>query len=131
MVLTLERSSACSAASRTASRCTWSKARATSPISSRVVIGIGVTRVSTRPGAVRESWSTMAGSRCSATSKAVSRSRRIERLIERAIKEAITKARRRASTTTAPPTIASRSASEESCRDSASALPTSPSSTVR
>ncbi|CAM5416207.1 hypothetical protein SMICM304S_09647 [Streptomyces microflavus] len=130
IALTLPRSMACSAASRTASRCTWSKARATSPISSCVVIGMGCTWVSTRPGSVRESWSTREGSRCSAMEKAAVRSWRIERLIWRAMSPATRKAASRAMTTARPLTIASRLASEEIFAALFTALVTSSSSTV-
>ena len=45
IALTFERRAACSVASRTASRCSWSKVIATSPISSRESIGIGSTSI--------------------------------------------------------------------------------------
>lgn len=130
IALTLPRSMACSAASRTASRCTWSKARATSPISSRVVIGIGWTRVSTRPGSVRDNWSTSIGSRCSAIEKAAVRSWRIERLIWRATRPARMKAASRATSTIAALTMASVLALDEMSAASVTALSTSSSSTV-
>ncbi len=63
---------------------------------------MGATRVSTRPGSVRESWSTSIGSRCSATPNAALRSRRIERLICRAMSPASRNAARRAMTTMPP-----------------------------
>ncbi len=131
IALTLPRSSACSAASRTASRCTWSKARATSPISSRLVIGIGCTRVSTRPGSVRESWSTSIGSRCWATSKAAVRSVRMLWLIERAIRPAMMNANSSATSTIAEFTSAFRRASEAISSVSATASRVSFDSTAR
>ncbi len=67
-----------------------------------VVIGMGVTRVSTRPGSVRESWSTSIGRRCSATPKAALRSWRMARLIWRAMSPARMNAASRAITTMAP-----------------------------
>ncbi len=122
IALTFPRRSACSAASRTASRWTWSKARATSPISSWESIGIGWTRVSTLPGSVRESWSTSDGRRCSAMSKAAVRRRLIARPIWRAIMPARMKAASRATTTMAPLVMASARASSETATASLTAF---------
>ncbi len=83
IALTLPRSAASLAASRSASRCTWSKARATSPISSKESTSIG----STSAGACSLSDSlirrTVSGSRTPATSSAPARSRRSGRTMDR------------------------------------------------
>ncbi|ONK10965.1 hypothetical protein STBA_16930 [Streptomyces sp. MP131-18] len=92
---------------------------------------MGTTRVSTSPGLVRESWSTMAGSRCSATSNAAPRSRLILRLIDLAISEASTTAMIREPRTTAAFTIMSRRAVAAMSCASSSAASTSSRSMVR
>ena len=85
IALTLPRSAASFDASRTASRCTWSNARATSPISSVESTSIGAT--SSGAGTPSPSLSlirrTVSGSRIPATSSAPARNRRSGRTIER------------------------------------------------
>ncbi len=84
---------ASSAASRTASRCTWSKARATSPISSVEDTAIGsISTLSSEPS-VSLSLRTMSGSRVPAMSSASSRSRRSGRIIDRATNVVISRTR--------------------------------------
>jgi hypothetical protein len=78
----LARSCACSAANRTAWKCTASKARATCPISSLVRTGTGSTTSGVEPS---RTPATAAGSRVSATSRAARRSVRSGTRIERAI----------------------------------------------
>ena len=83
IALTLPRSAASLAASRTASRCTWSNARATSPISSVESTSIGSTSSAasvTSPLVIRR---TVSGSRTPATSSAPVRSLRSGRVIDR------------------------------------------------
>jgi hypothetical protein len=92
---------------------------------------MGWTRVSTRPGSVRESWSTSIGSRCSATSKAAERRFCMLRLIERAIRPAMTKANNSATSTIAELMIALRRASEAICWVSSTACRVSCFSTAR
>ena len=83
MALTLPRSAASLAASRTASRCTWSKARATSPISSVESTSIGSTSSgasTASPSVIRR---TVSGSRTPATSSAPLRSLRSGPVMDR------------------------------------------------
>ena len=80
----LPRSMASSAASRTASRWTWSKARATSPISSVEVTPIGSISTPSSAPSLWLSLRTISGSRWPATSSASERSLRSGRISERA-----------------------------------------------
>ncbi len=108
IALTLPRRRACSAARRTASRCTSSKAAATWPISSRECTPTDSTEVSTSCGSVSESCLTSSGSRSWATRVAVSWRRRSERIMERATTKAPTSETPSTMRMTAPLTIASR-----------------------
>ena len=76
IALKLERSSACSPASRTASECTWSNARATWPISSCEVTLIGATSMDAADSGLSDSSRTRSGSWTEAMSSAPARSRR-------------------------------------------------------
>ncbi|CAM5696421.1 hypothetical protein SANTM175S_02794 [Streptomyces antimycoticus] len=116
IALTLPRSSACSAASRTASRCTSSKAVATFPISSRLCTPTDSTEVSTSCGSDSESCLTSSGSRFWETSCAVSWRRRSERTMERATTKAPTRETPRTSRISAPLMIASCWAESRSSR---------------
>jgi hypothetical protein len=91
--LTFARSIACSEASRTACWWTSSKDRATSPISSEEVIGIGSTRLLASAVAASASRSrrTISGSRVEAMSRAAARSMLSGPVSERATKTVPTK----------------------------------------
>lgn len=108
IALTLPRSRACSAARRTASRCTSSKAAATWPISSRECTPTDSTDVSTSCGSDSESCLTSSGSRSWATRVAVSWRRRSERIMDRATTNAPTSETPRTIRIRAPLRIASR-----------------------
>ncbi len=110
IALMLPRRRACSAARRTASLCTMSKAWATWPISSAESTPTGSTATSTSCGSVSESVLTSSGSRRSATSSAADWSRVSERTIERAIRPAPPRATSSTSATAAPMIRASVSA---------------------
>ncbi len=71
------------AASRSASRCTWSNARATSPISSVESTSIGATSSETSSPSVSLIRRTVSGSRSPAISRAPVRSLRSGRTIDR------------------------------------------------
>ena len=89
----LPRSMASSAASRTASLCTWSKARATSPISSVEVTPIGSISAEASPPSLSLSLRTISGSLLPATSRASARSLRSGRIIDRATKVVMSRTR--------------------------------------
>lgn len=107
IALTLPRRRACSAARRTASRCTSSKAAATWPISSRVCRPTDSTDVSTSCGSDSDSCLTSSGSRSWATRVAVSCRRRRERIMDRAMTKAPTRETPRTSRIRAPLMMAS------------------------
>ena len=83
IALTFPRSAASLAASRSASRWTWSKARATSPISSEESTSMGSTSSETPSPSVSLIRRTVSGSRTPATSRAPVRSRRSGRTMDR------------------------------------------------
>ncbi len=116
IALTLPRSRACSAARRTASRCTSSKAAATRPISSRECTPTDSTDVSTSCGSDSDSCLTSSGSRSEATLVAVSSRRRSERIMERATTKAPTSDTPSTIRISAPEMIASRSVALRSSR---------------
>lgn len=116
IALTLPRRRACSAARRTASRCTSSKAAATLPISSRECTPTDSTEVSTSCGSASESCLTSSGRRSWATRVAVSWRRRSERIIDRATTKAPTSETPSTSRMSAPLMIASRFDSSRSSR---------------
>ncbi len=127
IALTLPRRRACSAARRTASRCTSSKAAATWPISSRECTPTDSTEVSTSCGSDSESCLTSSGRRSWATLVAVSWSRRSERIMDRATTKAPTRETPRTSRISAPLMMASRC---DSCRSSRAMDSMSPSRTL-
>ena len=118
MAFRLPRSMASSAASRTASLCTWSKARATSPISSVDVTPIGSISTLSSPPSLSLSRRTISGSLLPATSSASARSLRSGRIIDRATNVVISRTRISSSSVTTEVMIALRSeldASELAC----------------
>ena len=116
IALTLFRRAACSVASRTASRCSWSNVVATSPISSRESMGIGSTSIGTGAVSVRRSRAMASGSRFSATSRALVCSRRSGPIIERAMSSEVRNAITRIAAMITPVVIACRWASDRSSR---------------
>ncbi len=110
IALMFPRRRACSAARRTASLCTMSKACATWPISSAESTATGSTVVSTSCGSLSESVLTSSGRRRSATSSAAACRRVSERTIERAIRPAPPRATSSTRATAAPMIRASVSA---------------------
>ena len=108
MALTFPRSAASLPASPMASLCTWSKARATSPISSVESTSMGTTSWGISSPSVSLIRRTASGSRVPATSRAPLRSRRSGRIMDLPTATVARNARARTSRTTAPQMITSR-----------------------